>query len=75
MTWNPKARLDELAPKPNLGDGISRPAGNRPTREYRVQVRCKGVRPLMVCMLAENKRSAIRYCKNRWPGSTVEVIA
>jgi hypothetical protein len=68
------AKLDELAPKPNLGSGISRPTGKRPTREYRLRVCCPRQQPLLVKMQAENKRSALKYAANRWPGAVVEVV-
>lgn len=74
MTWNPKAKLDELAPEPNIGNGISRPTGRRPTREYRVRVVSRYTRPLLVQMQAEDKRSALQYAANRWPGAVVEVL-
>lgn len=75
MTSTLKAKLNELAPEPNLGSGISRPTGKRPTRLYRLRVCCSHQRPLFVQMQAEDKRSALLYAANRWPNAAVEVLA
>jgi hypothetical protein len=63
-----------LPREPDLGSGISRPTGRCRTRKYRVRVFNHGARPLLVQMQAENKRSALKYAANRWPGAVVEVV-
>lgn len=58
-----------------LGDGVSRPRSGEKTRPYTLMVKLPNARPLKVTLPAPSKRAAIRYARNRWPGSDVEVAA
>lgn len=73
MGWNPRAKLDEMAPEPSLGPGISRPINSAGTRLYRLRVKRPGSPVMAVTLPAENKKSAMRYAINRWPDCSVEV--
>lgn len=59
----------------NLGEGISRPRPKERTRSYTLLVRHANERPMKVTLQAPNKRLALKYVQNRWPGAAVEVAA
>ena len=61
-------------PRGRFGDGVSRPRPDQKTRTYRVQVTQSTARPMTVTMAAPDRRSALRYARNRWPGAEVEVL-
>jgi hypothetical protein len=73
MGWNPRAKLDELAPEPKLGAGISRPANAAHTRLYRLVVKRPGSPQMLVSLRAKNKQDALQYARNRWPDCSVEI--
>jgi hypothetical protein len=75
MSWMVPGRLPQEGPEPRLGPGISRPRPTEATREYRLEVKRPGYRPMRVTMPAPTKAKAITYCQNRWPDSTVEFLA
>lgn len=59
----------------NYGEGISRPAKDAKTEEFKIMVYHNGAPPLRWTMRAETEQHAITYAQARWPGSIVEVIA
>lgn len=72
MGLNPRAKLDEMAPEPKLGAGLSRPVSAAHTRLYRLLVKRPGSPQMAVSLRAEDKRSALQYARNRWPDCSVE---
>jgi hypothetical protein len=67
-------RLPQEGPEPNLGPGVSRPKPNETTREYRLEVKRPGYRPMLITLPAPTRAKAVTYCQNRWPDSTVTPI-
>jgi hypothetical protein len=74
MGWDPRARLDEMAPQPTLGPGVSRPSSAAHARLHQMRVKCPGSAVMTVSLLAENRHCALRYAQNRWPDCSVEMI-
>jgi len=75
MSWLIPGRLPQEGPEPKLGPGISRPKPQESTREFQLEVKRPGCRPMRITLPAPTKAKAIRYCQNRWPDSTVEVLS
>lgn len=75
MSWIIPGRLPQEGPEPRLGPGVSRAKPTETTREYRVEVTRPGHRPMRVTIPAPTKAKALTYCQNRWPDSTVSLIA
>jgi hypothetical protein len=74
MGWSEAKRLPSEGPEPNLGAGISRPLPSEATRLYRLSVKQPGKPVLRLTIPAPTKAKAIKYCQNRWPDCTVEVL-
>lgn len=73
--------MGEIAPfqwqieqKGQFGDGISRPRPGQRTKAFRLKVQLPKATPMIVTMAAPDRRSALLYAKNRWPGAAVEVV-
>lgn len=56
----------------SFGPGVSRPVEPKRARRYTLVVRQQMAQPMKVTLLAENKKLALRYAANRWPGAAVE---
>ncbi len=56
----------------SFGPGISRPIVPERARKFTLVVRQQAAQPMKVTLLAENKKLALRYAENRWPGARVE---
>ena len=56
----------------SFGPGVSRPAEPKRAKRFTLVVRQQAARPMTVTLLAENKKLALRYAANRWPGAAVE---
>ena len=56
----------------SFGPGVSRPAEPKRAKKFTLVVRQQMSRPMKVTLLAENKKLALRYAANRWPGAAVE---
>lgn len=65
--------LWEEEEKGRFGEGISRPRPKASVRQYTLIIYQQGARPMTCTMKAENKRRALLYARNRWPGAEVEV--
>jgi hypothetical protein len=58
----------------SYGEGVSRPHHKARVRDYRVRVVPPQAQPFLWFTKAENKTAVIRYARNRWPDSAVEVL-
>lgn len=68
MTW-----LHYEQPESVTGPGKSRPQINESTRLFRLRVTFPDKPPMTITLPAPSQGKAILYCKNRWPGCTVEL--
>lgn len=68
----PSMLLWEDETRGSFGPGISRPAAPERAKRFTLVVRQQAARPMKVTLLAENKKLALRYATNRWPGAAVE---
>jgi len=59
---------------PILGPGQSRPKPGQQVKEFTVLVRRQGFSPMRWTIKAPNKKDAVMYATNRWPGSQAEII-
>lgn len=75
MSWMVPGRLPQEGPEPRLGPGVSRAKPTETTREYRVEVKRPGHRPMRVTIPAPTKAKALTYCQNRWPDATVTALS
>ncbi len=66
LTWR------EDGPRGSFGPGVSRPRDGERTKPFTLRVMQGNALPMKVTLHASNKRTAIKYAKNRWPGAAVE---
>lgn len=62
----------EDAPKGSFGPGISRAREGERTKQFTLRVRQGVAQPMKVTLHAANKKDAVKFARNRWPGATVE---
>ena len=55
-----------------FGPGVSRPTEPKRAKPFTLIVKQQTARPIKVTLMAENKKLALRYAANRWPGAQVE---
>lgn len=73
--WNPVLLWrEERQEEARLGPGVSRARDGEQTRPFKLLVRMANAPAMKVTLLAPNRRAALRYGKNRWPGAAVEVV-
>jgi len=61
--------------EPKLGDGISRPRPDEPTRLFTVEVKPPGAKSLRLTTPAPSAAAALTYAQNRWPQATVKLLS
>jgi hypothetical protein len=59
--------------RPNLGEGISRPAAGAASKPFALLVKPLKAMPMKVTLMAETKAAAFRYATARWPGAEVSL--
>ena len=58
-----------------FGPGVSRAADLEKTKKFTLLVKQQTAKPMKLVLFAENKKMALKYAQNRWPGAAVEVAA
>jgi len=59
---------------PIIGPGQSRPSKGEKTKEFTLMVHKSGYKPMKWVTQAPNRKAALLYATNRWPGSQVEIL-
>jgi len=62
-------------PQGAFGPGVSRAADLQKAKKFTLLVKQQTAKPMRVTLFAENKKAALKYAQNRWPGAAVEVAA
>lgn len=62
---------DVTDPAAQIGIGLSRPATLKGLTKFKLVVKLTDQSQMIFRTKAENKTSALKYAKNRWPSATI----
>lgn len=65
---------DVTDPAAQIGVGLSRPASSKGLKKFKLVVKLTDQGRMVFRTKAENKTSALKYAKNRWPSATIVSI-
>ena len=63
-----------IDPDAQIGVGFSRPATFKGLKNFKLLIKHKDQSQMIFRTKAENKTSALKYAKNRWPSAVVAKI-